>query len=244
MTTMNPIDREATRRAALATSLALAGTQALVNDAWRALLGTEGSGRVVGVRYREGYGPMLPHVGSSSSVVDRRAPAPGPMPTAPQAPVARREVASLSTADQLDELLAALSLSKSQLAQVLRVTRPTLYDWFQGNEPNAVNTARIHALLRLLERASISGERPLDARFVRQVVGRDQPPLLDLLSEGELDEERVHRMLLQVRALGTSARHSREAREERLRRLGFEEPSQKQRRAQLADSMALKDWPR
>ncbi len=35
-------------------------------------------------------------------------------------------------AEQVRELLAALSLNKSQLARILRVTRPTIYEWLQG----------------------------------------------------------------------------------------------------------------
>jgi DNA-binding transcriptional regulator YiaG len=63
------------------------------------------------------------------------------------------EVLTLPVADQAREVLAALSLNKSQLAEVLCVSRPTVYDWFDGKEPNASNSDRLIILLRLLARA-------------------------------------------------------------------------------------------
>ena len=81
-----------------------------------------------------GYGPYLPHVGTSPSVVDNRAmtrAAPGSSSALTEPSTGRsllREVLPLSIADQAREALDGLSLNKSQLAEVLGVSRPTLYD--------------------------------------------------------------------------------------------------------------------
>ena len=147
-------------------------------------------------------------------------------------------------AEQVQELLAALSVNKSQLAQILRVTRPTIYEWLRGNRPNAANTKRLSTLLRILERASVSSLAPLNARFVRQSAESGEPSLIDMLGEEQINENHLIQVVEQVRILGDEASRTRVSREDRLRRLGFEEPDQEQRREQLASNVALKDWPK
>ena len=154
-----------------------------------------------------------------------------------------RSVLNLSIPEQMQELQAALSLNKSQLTRVLRVSRPALYDWFRGKEPNPAHASRLRALLRCLARARVSGASPLNARFVRRSGDLDGPALLDLLSEERIEEDRVVGAIEQARALGDTANRKRANREERLRGLGFEDSGPKQRREQLAWNMALRDWP-
>ena len=196
------------------------------------------------VTFSSDYGPLLPHVGSSSFIVDRR-----PARCLRWLPGSRlsarfREILALPVADQLQELGAALSLNKSQLAQVLNVTRPTLYEWYQGKEPNAANSERIRTLLRVLTHGDVSGARPLNARFVRRPMDIDGLSLLDVLCGDRLDDDRVVRALDRARDLGAAAAHSSTAREDRLRALGFEDPGDEQRKEYLARNVALQDWPR
>ena len=187
------------------------------------------------------YGPLLPHVGSSPVIVDRRS---GPHPHWVGTSVPADGSETLAVVDQLNELRAALSLNKSQLARVMRVTRPTIYEWYEGKDPNATNSQRIRTLSYLLELNAVSGAMPLNARFVRQPLGPAEPALLDLLCEPRLDQVRVTRTLKRVRVLGSAARRKRMGREDRLRRLGFEDPDSDQRREQLARNVALQDWPK
>jgi hypothetical protein len=193
-----------------------------------------------------GYEPYLPRVGTSPSVLDTRAWAPANSAVAPSS-VARgrfRELIALATADQVREVLAALSLNRSQLAEVLHVSRPTLYDWLDGREPNVANSERLLSLLRLLNRAGVDSSNPVNPRFMRQPLSEGGISLLDLLLAGSLDSERVLSVLQEARALGDEADAQRRAREERLRALGFEEPTSDQRKAQLAKNVALRDWPK
>ena len=46
-------------------------------------------------------------------------------------------ISTLPIADQVRELQTALSVNKSELARILRVSRPTVYDWLGGGQPNA-----------------------------------------------------------------------------------------------------------
>ena len=144
-----------------------------------------------------------------------------------------------SFTERIQELQAALSLNKSQIARVLRVTCPTLYDWLQGREPDAADAERLRTLLRMLARAGVSGADPLNARFVRRPVGIQDPSLVDLLCEERIDEDRVVHVIGHAQALADSASRRRTAREARLHRLGFDDPGDEQRRRQLATNMAL-----
>ena len=193
------------------------------------------------VSYGSEYGPLLPHVGSSSLIVDRRV-LQRPCPFDAYHSAAGFEAAPV--VDQLKEVQAALSLNKSQLARILQVTRPTIYEWFEGKEPNPINRERIRTLLSILARNAVSGARPLNARFVRQPAGLAEPSLLDLLCEDRLDQERVARALERARSLGAEAFRQRKNREDRLRALGFQDLSRDQRRQMLARNVALRDWPR
>ena len=89
---------------------------------------------------------------TSSSRIDRR--------YVTQVVVYLSDASTLPVARQVRELRAALSLNKSELARVLRVTRPTVYDWLDGGEPNADNVARIGQLLRLVSQARVSSRNP------------------------------------------------------------------------------------
>ena len=229
------------------TSTMLAGESAYAlsfEDPWLSVLKPACSGSSGIVTLVAGYGPILPHIGSSSSIVDRRPAKRALKLVAPEVSPNFCKVVALSIVEQMQELLAALSLNKSQLAQILRVTRPTMYDWFQGKDPNATNTDRLHALLRVLARASVSGASPLNARFVRQPMDLDAPALLNLLSEDQIDEDRVLYAIGQARTLGTSVSLRRTTRENRLHALGFEDPSDEQRKEQLARNVALQNWPK
>lgn len=213
-------------------------------EAWLAILNPVGSGSSGVVTLVTDYGPILPHIGSSSFVVDRR-PARVPSVKLVRTEVLNdfRTVIAWPVVEQMQELLAALAINKSQLAEILRVTRPTMYDWFQGKEPNAANADRLHALLRILARASVSSAMPLNARFVRKQIELDSPSIIELLTAEDLDEDRIVQALRHARTLGETAEARRTRREDRLRAVGFEDPTNDERRERLARNAALKDWP-
>lgn len=243
--TITYAEYEAARHAT--TMLAGQSTSAPSNseEACLAVLKPLGSGSSGVVTLVTDYGLTLPHIGSSSFVVDRR---PARVRTVslvrPEVSDDFRTVIALPIVDQMQELLAALCINKSQLADILRVTRPTMYDWFQGKEPNAANADRLHTLLRILTRASVSGAKPLNARFVRKPMELDAPSIIELLAADNLDEGRIVEALQQARALGETATSRRTRREDRLRALGFEDPTNDERRERLARNAALKDWPK
>ncbi|MGI5863654.1 MAG: helix-turn-helix domain-containing protein [Myxococcales bacterium] len=209
-----------------------------------------GRGSAGVVIFQQGYGPYLFLIGTSPLVVDSRPMARVAMESsvrprgACEEAATRPEVLALPIAEQVREMAAALSLNKSQLAAVLRVSRPTLYDWLAGKEPNPANSRRLAAILRLLVDAGISSTSPLNARFVRQAVLPGERSLLELLSADPIDEAQVSSALREAKSLSEEAAARRLQKEARLRERGFEELSVEQRREQLARNIALRDWPK
>ncbi|MYA17145.1 MAG: hypothetical protein F4Z28_10445 [Gammaproteobacteria bacterium] len=188
---------------------------------------------------RDAWNPALaslvfPRI-TSSSRIDRR--------YVVQFVVNWSDASTLPVARQVRELQAALSLNKSELARVLRVTRPTVYDWLDGGEPNVDNVARIGQLLRLVSQARVSSRNPLFPRFVRSPLDAGGPALLDLLGEETIGEPAVRDAIQRAKGLGDALDTRRRRREARLRAAGFEEPDEKTRAGNLETSVALKPWP-
>lgn len=181
-------------------------------------------------------------IGSSAVIVKLRGVRPRP-DTSPALKRPSMAAEGLSVAEQLENLQAALSLNKSQAAQILLVSRPTIYEWLRGKEPNRANSDRLHAVLRCIGEGGASGANPLNARFVRRPVTPDQPALLDLLSEETINEQLAISTIKRARAAIDAAARRSSAREERLRRHGFEELGREERKKMLARNAALQTWP-
>ena len=185
------------------------------------------------------------YIGSSTSICDRRSVVPADRPNPARPPAIRsRRPRALSVAEELTELMAALALNKSSLAKILRVSRPTIYEWFDGKVPKPANEERLQGILQILSRRAVTGARPLNARFVRRSVEGGSQSLVDLLSEERIEADRVAGAIDDVRTLTVADKRRRSDRERRLRDLGFEEPGQGQRRETLARNVALLDWPK
>ena len=121
-----------------------------------------------------------------------------------------RSMSALPVADQVRELQAALSLNKSELARILRVSRPTVYDWLGGGGPNADNRSRIRTLLRLVVQSRVSATDPLFPRFVKSALDPGDRILLDLLSEETVDEATAGNLMRRAKALGDAIDAERE----------------------------------
>ncbi|AOZ13601.1 hypothetical protein AA042_13815 [Pseudomonas lundensis] len=75
------------------------------------------------------------------------------------------EVEKLGFADQLNEIKDFLGLTVTQLAELFKVTRKTVYDWYDGADPRAGMGARIETLNHLLH--SLAFE--VDMKRLKQV---------------------------------------------------------------------------
>jgi hypothetical protein len=143
---------------------------------------------------------------------------------------------------QLAEVAAALSLNKTQLAEVLDVSRPTIYQWMDEQRAVAddrTDTARLTTLLRLMAQAGISGTEALNARFTKVPLEIHGKGLLALLFEKTWDEARVLAGLIQARDITRAAQRERAEREARLAAQGFATPTAEEREATLERTLFL-----
>ena len=111
-------------------------------------------------------------------------------------------LSTLPVADQVRELQTALSVNKSELARILRVSRPTVYDWLDDGQPNPGNRARIRTLTRLLSQPGVSANNPLFPRFVRSAIEPGERILLDVLSGETIGEVTAGKLIRMAKALG------------------------------------------
>jgi len=190
------------------------------------------------------YAASLPHFGTSPTVLDVRA-AHMPGVQAPDSSGVTTCVSySLTAAEQIQEMLAALALNKSQMATILRVSRPTLYDWLAGKEPAANNAKRIDQICQLLNRVGVTGRSPLNARFVRRPHAEHGTSIIEALTKETISEGDLGNLLRHALTLTQGAVGKRQEREDRLQGLGYDDPSEDERRDNLGRNVALLDWPK
>ena len=177
---------------------------------------------------------VFPRITSSSRIDRRNIGRVAPQPLA---------ISALPVARQVRELQTALSINKSELARILGVSRPTVYDWLDGGEPNADNRSRIRTLLGLISESRVSSNNPLFPRFVRSRLEPGDKIVLNLLSEETIDEATAKNLIRRAKELGDAMDAERQQREARLSEAGFDEPDPEQRKANLASNVALLAWP-
>lgn len=101
-------------------------------------------------------------------------------------------VAPLSHGETIACIRSALSLQIKELAEVLRVQRPTVYSWINGEvEPSAVNRERMQQVYRLASEWKRRCNLPAE-RLVR-ASGTDGHSVLDFLKADEIDETDIVR---------------------------------------------------
>jgi hypothetical protein len=93
-------------------------------------------------------------------------------------------VEEIPAAEQVRAVLGFFGISKSDLARVLRVTRPTLYAWLDGaSEPLEENQARLSVVAGIAERLGGDWPGPLFHGYVERPVKGYSKSLLEMLSD-------------------------------------------------------------
>ena len=112
------------------------------------------------------------------------------------------------------------------------------------NEARRRNVTRSSLVRQIIENALIreaDAESPSCLGLTRDLAGAVRSGRSDLATNQRLLGKAVAQN--SHRAVADTATRRRAAREERLRKLGFEDPGPEQRREQLARNMALREWP-
>lgn len=124
------------------------------------------------------------------------------------------------------------------------IARPTLYEWLDGGEPSAGNADRMDDLLSILAEANVGSHSPLNSRFVRRPILSGAPSLVELLQSEKLNRREILGLIEAARTRSREVGVQRIAREERLRGLGYDDPSADERRDNIARTVASQDWPK
>jgi hypothetical protein len=102
---------------------------------------------------------------------------------------------NIASTEGLPVLQHYLSLNLSDLAAILRVSRPTIYSWLkEDSSPQAHNTSRMRQLFRLAKLWSDISRKPLGSHLKTPVV--DGQSVFDLLSQDHLDRELIRSALM------------------------------------------------
>jgi transcriptional regulator with XRE-family HTH domain len=129
----------------------------------------------------------------------------------------------------VSRILNTLGLSKTQLAEILDLTRQAIYGWLKGSEPSTTHFERVSRLARLVEEASHDSNRPLYPGFVFSPTLEGRASLFALLQQAPWDLVALRSALIDARRL-TSERDQRAALEQRqlesLRRIREDEQLQ------------------
>lgn len=119
---------------------------------------------------------------------------------APAPTKAATNLAIASPADKIAAVRAALSLNIKELAGILRVQRPTVYSWIDGEaEPQTENVRRLNSLFELARSWSGLTEQPLgeDVRRPHFSGGRS---FAELLAEGNPNDLSLREKLQELEA--------------------------------------------
>ena len=113
---------------------------------------------------------------------------------------------SASIAEKLSAIFSFFGLSKSDLARILHVSRPSLYAWLKGqSEPGLENMRTIQKLYSLIEPSETGTWSTIFYGYIEKPFGAFKKSLIEALSEPELDEEEIRAMVKEIRQMSKSA---------------------------------------
>ncbi len=188
-------------------------------------------GAVVGVAL------VLPFftVGTSTTIVDQRPTLRHATPNPSLATAGLR-----STTEQLQIISHVLGLSKSELAKVMRIARPSLYDWLNGkSEPKDENARRLSTITGIVNRVTHGDSQRVFSLFVTNPLEDGEPSILEYLQR-EVLESTLIEGLLATALERTVLRDQRLAKFERETRTVRQSPAL--REARLDRNLTLAEW--
>jgi len=96
-----------------------------------------------------------------------------------------------TTAEKLEFIKDSFGITLSQLAKILRTSRPSIYSWLEGEEPRENTSLRIQQIYECAEHWAQKNEFHYSpGPIFRQPLGKE-PSVLDRLTKEELDMEEI-----------------------------------------------------
>lgn len=101
-------------------------------------------------------------------------------------------------------IMAAFSLSKAQLANILGVSPSAVAQWLSGNPPRGNNIQRLAWLAGILDRAGLHEPYTIRPEFLRKPLLENEPPLIELLQKGPISEASILKAIAKALELEAS----------------------------------------
>jgi len=110
-------------------------------------------------------------------------------------PTARSQFVFFGASELISLIRSELSLTVSEIADVMHVRRPTIYSWLRGGELRSRRYARLDLLSRIARYWRSLSNLPL-GRFVRESANGE--PIIELLKRKQIDVEYVEALLYSI----------------------------------------------
>jgi transcriptional regulator with XRE-family HTH domain len=141
---------------------------------------------------------------------------------------AEQQASIISAKDQVSALKMWLGLSISDLANVLHVQRPTIYQWLSGTEPRRNNLQRLSRLYGVaIQWRDLSNEPP--GSYLRAPI-LDGRSLVDLMCEKEINLGQISSLLRRIheRLVSDLTAKSQRSISARLAHKGYQQPTKEE----------------
>jgi len=142
---------------------------------------------------------------------------------------------------QTREALAALGITKSQMAEILGIQRPHLYEWIADKVERPDKGERLRDLLKVLDSVGISSRQPLRSHLLTEPLEPGAQPLVTLL-KGDLDSPEISSALATARRLNRAIEDEAAERLERMKAAGHQATSDEEAQATLEGTLTMMEW--
>jgi transcriptional regulator with XRE-family HTH domain len=143
---------------------------------------------------------------------------------------------------QTREALAALGITKSQMAEILGIQRPHLYAWIADKVERADKGERLRDLLKILVSAGISSRQPLRSHLLTEPLEPGAQPLITLLKGKDLSTPTISSALATAVRLNRSIDDEAAKRQARMRASGHQATSDGDAQATLEATLTMMGW--
>jgi transcriptional regulator with XRE-family HTH domain len=143
---------------------------------------------------------------------------------------------------QTREALAALGITKSQMAEILGIQRPHLYEWIADKVERPDKGERLRDLLKVLDSVGISSRQPLRSHLLTEPLEPGAQPLVTLLKGKDLSAPTVSSALATAVRLNRSIDDEAAKRQARMRAAGHQAPNDDEAQATLEDTLTMMEW--
>lgn len=143
---------------------------------------------------------------------------------------------------QTREALTALGITKSQMAEILGIQRPHLYEWLADKVGRPEKGDRLRDLLKLLLDAGISSRDPLRGHLLTEPLEPGSQPLVAMLKGGDLSSPAISSALATARRLNRAIDEEAAERQARMRAAGHDSGSDDDRQAKLEETLTMMEW--